>query len=64
MSPRSLVISSVVFVVLWTAGMLWWNSPDSTGGVLALIIAGTVAGALWYWIVGWWLRRHGQQASW
>jgi hypothetical protein len=58
MSPqRRLIFASVAFAVLWTAGMIWWNSPMETAGAVILMIAGALAGLLWYFGMRFWMTR-------
>ncbi len=47
--------SAIVFGVLWTAGMLWWNGPLDTPKVVILSIAGILAATGWYWLMRLWL---------
>ena len=50
MNPKStLIVASIVFAVLWTAFMLWWNGPPDTAMVIIWLITGAIAGVLWYW---------------
>jgi membrane protein DedA with SNARE-associated domain len=59
MSPRTtLVLSSILFAVLWTAGMLWWSAPLDAASTVILIVAGGIVGLLWYWLFGRWFRWH------
>jgi hypothetical protein len=47
------IMSAVMFALIWTAGMLWWFSPDPRvmhPGLLA--IGGVLIGVVWYWIRG------------
>ena len=53
-----LALSALAFAVLWTAGMLWWTWPHDAASAVTLVIAGAIAGLLWYWIFGWWNRRY------
>jgi hypothetical protein len=56
MTPRTrLVLASILFAVLWTAGMIWWTGTD-IGNVVGLWIGGAVAGVLWYFAMDWWMR--------
>jgi hypothetical protein len=57
MSPqRRLIVASIVFAVLWTAGMIVWNAPGLAGAVI-LAFAGALAGTLWYFGMRWWLNK-------
>jgi hypothetical protein len=56
-SQNRLILSSVLFAGLWTAGMLWWSAPLDTAHIIILVIAGGIAGLLWYWLFGKWFRR-------
>jgi len=47
-SRRNLILASFAFAGMWTAGMVWWNSPMTTAGVVILMITGALAGILWY----------------
>jgi hypothetical protein len=59
MNDRSrLILSSIGFTVFWTLFMWLWNRPD-TAGTVALAIAGTIAGLLWYFGMRWWFKRTG-----
>ena len=59
MSPRTkLALSSIVFAVLWTAGMLWWSAPIEVAQTVIFVISGGIAGLLWYWLFGMWYRWH------
>ncbi len=44
------VFSAVLFAVLWTAGMLFWSSAIDSPAIIAAVIAGVIAGGLWYWL--------------
>lgn len=58
MSSRiRLVLTSVAFAVLWTAGMIWWTGFEFAN-VVILTICGVVAGVLWYFAMRWWQRRY------
>lgn len=57
MSPqRRLIIASIVFAVLWTALMIWWNAPTFAGAVI-LAFSGALAGVLWYFGMRWYLNK-------
>jgi hypothetical protein len=59
MSPqRRLVLASVVFAVIWTAGMLWMQATTSAAGVVIMAIAGAIAGTLWYFAMRWFMNRY------
>lgn len=47
-SRRTLILASFAFAVVWTAGMVWWNSPTTTAGMVILTLTGAIAGMLWY----------------
>jgi hypothetical protein len=53
---RRLVFASLLFAVLWAAGMLWWESPLDTAEAIIIVIAGAVAGIFWYAAMRWWMR--------
>jgi hypothetical protein len=56
MSPQNrLVLASVLFAVLWTAGMIWWTGTGIVN-VVIFCIAGAMAGVLWYFAMRWWMR--------
>jgi hypothetical protein len=52
-----LILAAVAFAILWTGAMLWWEAPLDLPKVLILMIAGTLAGVLWYVFYGMWYRR-------
>lgn len=59
MSPhRRLVVASVGFAVMWTAGMLWIEAPSSPAGVVIMVIAGAITGTLWYFAMRWFMNRY------
>jgi uncharacterized membrane protein (DUF4010 family) len=61
MTPQSrLVLASIIFAVLWTAGMIWWTGRE-TSNVVIMVVAGAVAGVLWYLAMRWWQRRYGSR---
>ena len=51
-----LKLSSIVFAVLWTGGMLWWSGSLDRANVIAWTICGALVGYFWYlgmhWISG------------
>jgi len=51
-----LVLSSIVFAVLWTGFMIWWTGTE-TANVVILSIAGIVIGFVWYFGMRWFYRR-------
>jgi hypothetical protein len=56
MTPRTrLALASILFAVLWTAGMIWWTGTD-IANIVGLSIGGALAGVLWYFAMGWWMR--------
>jgi hypothetical protein len=55
-SQTSLVCASVLFAVLWTAGMIWWAGIEIVN-IVGFSVAGVLAGVLWYFGMRWWLRR-------
>ncbi len=57
-SRNQLIVSSVVFAVLWTAGMLWWSARVNAAHTIILIISGVIGGLVCYWLFGKWFRRH------
>jgi hypothetical protein len=48
----SLPLSSLLFAVLWIAGMMWWNAPLATAEIVMLVVAGAIAGVLWHYFMG------------
>ena len=60
-SETVLKLSAVVFALLWTAFMWWDRAPVETSGVIALMVCGAVAGALWYGLYGKWFRWYFQR---
>jgi uncharacterized protein (DUF2062 family) len=63
----SLPLSSLLFAVLWTAGMLWWNAPLDAAEAVIFIVAGAIAGVLWYYLMrkytNWLQQRRDRNAS-
>jgi hypothetical protein len=56
MNPQNrLVVASVLFAVLWTAGMVWWMGVG-IASIVIFSIGGAIAGVLWYYAMRWWLR--------
>ena len=53
---RRLMIASIMFAILWTAGMVVWNGP-TFAGVVILMFAGALAGTLWYFGMRWWMTK-------
>jgi hypothetical protein len=56
MLQNRLLLSAILFGVLWTAGMIWWTGTD-TVNVVGTTIAGIVAAILWYFVMRWWVKR-------
>ena len=54
-----LKLSSVLFTVLWTGGMLWWSGSFDRVNIIMLAICGAAAGYLWYRAMRWWFQRTG-----
>jgi hypothetical protein len=52
----SLRTSAIIFGVLWTMGMLWWNAPLEVSDVVIWPVAGIATGLAWYWLMGIWLK--------
>jgi hypothetical protein len=48
-----LKLSSVLFAVLWTAGMLWWSRPLDPANIVITTICGVAVGYAWYRIMRW-----------
>ena len=49
LSPNSrLILGSLVFGVLWTASMYWWNRPSEVAGTIILMLVGALATLGWY----------------
>lgn len=55
----SLRISAVLFAVLWTAGMLWFNAPIELHKLIIWSGAGIAAGFIWFWLTGKWMKYVG-----
>ena len=55
-AATGLVLSSILFAVLWTAFMIWWTGTE-TANIVAMSIAGIVAGVAWYFGMRWFNRR-------
>lgn len=51
-----LKLSAAMFAVLWTAGMIWWGGDYTAPRVVIFLIAGAIAGLLWYWLMAKWQR--------
>lgn len=56
----SLRISAVLFAVLWTVGMLWFNAPFELHKLIIWSVAGVVAGYVWYWLMVKWMNYVGR----
>ena len=48
-----LKISSVLFTVLWTGGMLWWSGAFEPANIIILSVCGALAGYFWYRAMRW-----------
>jgi hypothetical protein len=48
-----LQLSSVLFTVLWTGGMLWWSGAFEPANIIILSICGALAGYFWYRAMRW-----------
>ena len=60
MNPNlQLKLSAVVFAVLWTCGMLWWDASLDRVNIIAWPICGIAIGYFWYLTVRWLSRRGG-----
>jgi hypothetical protein len=58
MSPKTqLALASIVFALLWTTVMFWWNALKDLPGMIILFTTGALGGAAWY-LGMFWLRRH------
>ncbi len=44
----SLKWSALVFAVLWSGGMLWWNGSFELANIVILAICGGVVGVCWF----------------
>lgn len=53
----NLIVSSLIFAIGWTAWMWWWSAPLDLAGYIIFGVAGVIAGLLWYWLFGKWMRR-------
>jgi hypothetical protein len=49
-SEFPLKAASILFAVLWSAGMIWWTGHE-TANVVILAICGAIAGLLWYLVM-------------
>ena len=49
-------LSSLIFAVLWTATMWWWNRPFDTAQIVILVICGVLCGLGWHFGYGRWFR--------
>jgi hypothetical protein len=57
MTHRSrLKLASLIFALLWTAGMVWQLWPMRPAEIGTLVVSGALAGAVWYWLFGAWYR--------
>jgi hypothetical protein len=57
MTPRlRLILASILFAVLWTAGMYIVQAPNLAGTVL-LVIAGALAGTFWFFAMRWFFNK-------
>jgi hypothetical protein len=57
MTPqRRLILGSIVFAVIWTVGMYIWSAPGLPGAI-ALVVAGAIAGTLWFFAMRWYLNK-------
>ncbi|HYN00633.1 MAG TPA: hypothetical protein VET25_12865 [Aestuariivirgaceae bacterium] len=61
MDKTHLLRSSILFAVLWTVGMIVWDSPIDLAKIIIWIIGGAVAGAVWYWLMGLWYKHFGRR---
>lgn len=61
-SDRILIVASFAFAVLWTAAMIWWNSPGVAGSVI-FMIAGALCGIGWYAGMRLWMKWSGRWAG-
>ena len=41
----------LAIAVLWTALMLWINSPLTIADAVVIIICGTIIGPIFYWVI-------------
>ena len=49
MSPRSTkLLSAAIFALLWIVAMLWWSGSRDLQAAITTVIAGVIAGVLWY----------------
>jgi hypothetical protein len=44
-----LKLMTVIFAVLWTAGMVWWTAQYDAVHIALLAASGAVVGVLWHW---------------
>jgi len=62
----SVMVSSVAFAVLltaavfamWDKGMILPGTAPHVAGIVALVIAGGIAGVVWHWWMGRWYRDY------
>lgn len=59
----STTLGAVIFAALWTAAMLWWNVPLDSAAVIIWMVAGTIAGLLWFLLMNWALTRMTRQEN-
>ena len=52
----------LIFAILWTAAMWWWEAPLDTPAIMILMITGALAGLGWslafHWLMDRWLLHH------
>ena len=53
---RRLMLASILFAVLWTTGMIWWNG-STFAGALILMIGGALTGTIWFFAMRWWFNK-------
>jgi hypothetical protein len=55
MSDRAqLRLASLIFTVLWTTFMWWWNQPLDAGQAVILGVCGVLCGLGWHFGYGRW----------
>ena len=55
-----LKLSSVMFAVFWSAGMVWSSGDFAVANIVILTILGAVAGYFWFLAMRWYFRRIGR----
>jgi hypothetical protein len=40
--------AGIGFGILWTNGMVWWNSPQHAAAIAIMVATGALAGVVWF----------------